>query len=85
MKRTLTVVVLAVCSVAVTGTLLQAKRRTHVSAFQPVGPLSPQLRADGTTPPPPWPWLKTVLVADGTTPPPPWPVPTSMVVRKTVS
>ena len=84
MKRILTVVALTVCSAAVTGTVLQAKRSAHVFVFQHVCPSSPQLRADGGAPAPPWP-KKAVLVADGGTPPPPWPVPRKLVVSETIS
>ena len=80
MKRTLPLVVLAVSSLTVAATLVQAICGNQPSAIRNSQQVSSQLQADGSAPPPPWPPLNSVLVADGSAPPPPWPTFNSVLV-----
>jgi hypothetical protein len=73
MKRTLSIIVLAVCSVVMTALLVPADLGRHDSQLLPQCWLLPQLVADGGEPAPLRPQPTAVLVADGGAPAPPWP------------
>ena len=77
MKRNLSLLVLAACSLFTAVTLLHTHFAKHSLTADgvPPPPWPPhsldRLVADGV-PPPPWPHLGEALLADGV-PPPPWP------------